>query len=258
MNAETEQTTMTDNVITLFGAKLQAAREASGLERKDIAAQLRLNERFIVMMEQGQFGTDVPLMFIRGYLRAYSKLLHLPEETGTQALEALKPQPPVLQQAAINMPTQPVTSGNYFMQIFTTLVVITLVSLVGTWWYTHTSANNETQALDVSAANNQAINLPLVSNEATRLALPSNAKLADATPPTDSSIANPSANGGVDKKGLDANGDIDKKSLNANSGVDKKGMNANGDVDKKSLDANGAVDKKSLDDNDPDETESND
>jgi cytoskeleton protein RodZ len=141
MTTETSQNILTDDLKPLpFGMRLQSAREALGLECKDTASQLRLSEKVILMMETDCYSSDLPMTFVRGYLRSYGKLLHIPELEIKQAVEFLKPQP-TSPGAALSLTPKPaplLTSSHYFMQLFTYLIIFTLIGLVGTWWYTHT------------------------------------------------------------------------------------------------------------------------
>lgn len=121
-----------------FGMRLQSAREALGLESKDAAAQLRLNEKIILMLEKDCYGTDIPATFLRGYLRSYGKLLQIPDNEIRLAIEPIQQNTSIQPLAPIgSKQTPPLTSGNYFMQLFTYLIVLTLIGLVGVWWYTH-------------------------------------------------------------------------------------------------------------------------
>lgn len=135
-----------------FAARLKSTREAMGLDRKTIAGQLRLNEKIIIMMEKDRYPADLPVTFIRGYLRAYAKLLQIPEHEIKKALEPIKPKPAV--QELLTPKSQPVTFSNYYMQLFTYLIVFTLISMVGMWWYTH-SAPAMTMADSQPAAEQQ-------------------------------------------------------------------------------------------------------
>lgn len=125
-----------------FGKRLQSAREAMQLERKDVAAQLRLNERIIFMMEKNRYAADIPVTFIRGYLRSYAKFLNIPEYEVRKAVEHIKAKPISQQPPPPN--TKPLTLENkgsyYFMHFFTILIVVTLISLIGTWWYSQNPA----------------------------------------------------------------------------------------------------------------------
>lgn len=151
MTNDTQQNNVNEQKFPPFGARLQSAREAQGLERRDAAAQLRLSEKVIVMMEKDRYAPDLPPMFIRGYLRAYSKLLQIPEDEVLKAIEPIQPKPvteEIISPAAHPIET-PVTSGNYYMRFFTIVIVLTMVGLVGTWWHSHNStttvAMTETQ-----------------------------------------------------------------------------------------------------------------
>lgn len=139
MTSETQQYDVTEPQSPSFGACLKAAREARGLSQKEAAAQLRLNENMIAMIENDQFPANLPTIFARGYLRSYSQLLQIPKPKIEEALESIKLKLP--QQAILPTikPLEPLTSGNYYMQVFTCLIVLTLIGLVGVWWYTHTT-----------------------------------------------------------------------------------------------------------------------
>lgn len=155
MITETETTTSALPKHIPFGARLQTAREALGLESKDAAAQLRLNERVILMMETDCYSSDIPPTFMRGYIRAYGKLLQIPDHEIKLAIEPIKPPTEPVPAPSLQT-TPPVTSGNYFMQIFTYLIIFTLVGLVGTWWYTH----SKSPAFATSTSENQ-VALPM-------------------------------------------------------------------------------------------------
>jgi cytoskeletal protein RodZ len=98
---------------------------------------------------------------VRGYLRSYGKLLHIPELDIKQAMELIKPQP-VSQGTPLSLTPKPaplLTSSHYFMQLFTYLIVFTLIGLVGTWWYMH-SANPSTIENQLTPPEATAITLP--------------------------------------------------------------------------------------------------
>lgn len=103
------------------------------------------------MLESGDLDPGLPLTFVRGYIRNYSKLLSIPDNEVKLALEALQPKPvteetaPTPMQisgpAATTDSSMPVSFGNFFMQLFTYLLAITVIGLVGIWW--HTQKTNE-------------------------------------------------------------------------------------------------------------------
>lgn len=164
MTNETQIPTTTEQKPIPFGARLRSSREALGLERKDAAIQLRLNEKVIIMMEKDRYPIDLPVTFIRGYLRSYAKLLQIPEYEVIKALEPIKPKPATSNSTPpTNKTYVPVTSSHYFMQLFTYLIIFTMIGLVGIWWYTHTNislpvvVDNQMNTVPYNATNNSPV-----------------------------------------------------------------------------------------------------
>lgn len=142
MTNEILQSTKPEQKQVPFGMRLKSAREGLGLERKDAASQLRLSEKVILMMEKDRYPIDMPVTFIRGYLRSYAKLLQIPEYEIKKAIEPIKPKPMFNEAAsspAVKL-TIPVTNSNHFMHLFTYLVIFTLIGLIAVWWYTRTTS----------------------------------------------------------------------------------------------------------------------
>lgn len=142
-----------DNKRIPFGTRLKSAREAMGLERRDVASQLRLNEKIIMMMEKDRYPVDLPVTFIRGYLRSYAKFLQIPEYEIKKGIEPIKPKSPTPE---INFTPAPsagvITTSNYFVQFVTYLILFTLAGLVAIWWYTHHGQSGTAPAAAVSQA----------------------------------------------------------------------------------------------------------
>lgn len=151
-----------------LGATLQSARETMRLERKDAAAQLRLNESVIEMIENNSFPPSMPQIFVRGYIRSYGKLLQLPEDMIQAGLEPIKP--PVIASLEPVVPSsinQIDIKRNYrgVMKIASAGIALTLVALAIVWWQAHSNNEPTTQALaapeEISAptpANNEQAN----------------------------------------------------------------------------------------------------
>lgn len=167
-----------------LGAKLQSAREAMRLDRKDAAAQLRLSESIIGMIENNSFPESMPPIFVRGYTRSYGKLLQISEDIIQAGLEPIKPKQASTQEAQLVMPvTQmqlPINSRNYAMKGMTIAVIVTMLWLVAAWWNGHASKTTN--------AENIAVNLPAETSEA---AVPAGASIQEAfaEPVTTASLA---------------------------------------------------------------------
>jgi cytoskeleton protein RodZ len=148
-----------------FGARLKSAREAMHQETKDVAAQLRLNERIILMLESGQYDDELPLTFLKGYIRSYGKLLQLSDDEIKQVLEPLQPVVKHLDPALLPPAAGDITSRNYRMQLASAIIGLTVVGLVGTWWHNHTTSSSAPllTAIPVPTAPTVAINPPLAA-----------------------------------------------------------------------------------------------
>lgn len=178
-----------------LGNRFKLARETLGFSHQDAATQLRLSEKFIVMMENGNYPADLPITFIRGYQRAYAKLLHIPEGEIKEALEPIIPEPLARETVIAAKPPIALTSTHYFMQIFTSLIMMTLLGLIGMWWYTHTQTSSLSVALPEPESLSQKALLPetlsqesisnkipqMMTDTTTTLAL--NQPIPTATPP---------------------------------------------------------------------------
>ncbi|WP_417225001.1 RodZ domain-containing protein [Amphritea sp.] len=58
-------------------AEFAAAREQQGLTKNDVARELRLSEKYIDSLERGAFDELPSMVFARGYVQSYTKLLKL-------------------------------------------------------------------------------------------------------------------------------------------------------------------------------------
>lgn len=70
------------------GTTLLRAREAAGLKLSDIAAQTRIAERHLVMIEQGKFSAMASRAYAVGFARSYARSLGLDEIAIADAVRA--------------------------------------------------------------------------------------------------------------------------------------------------------------------------
>lgn len=71
------------------GAKLRAAREAANLSVEEVAKKLRLDQQMVTEIEADDFSRGPALIYVRGYLRAYSRLLGVSAMDILQAFNAM-------------------------------------------------------------------------------------------------------------------------------------------------------------------------
>jgi len=115
------------------GQRLREAREALGLNREDVARELRLQEKLITALEEGDRSQLPPSAFISGYLRSYARLLGLPAEQLIADYLAERV-PPSLYRATDRTGVQIVSSRDPKFKIATFVVVAVTLLLFAAWW----------------------------------------------------------------------------------------------------------------------------
>ncbi|MGK2946441.1 MAG: cytoskeleton protein RodZ [Candidatus Malihini olakiniferum] len=140
------------------GERLRQAREHMGLTQQTVAKRLCLKVTTVREIEKGNISPDLAPTFLRGYIRSYAKLVHLPES------ELL----PVLDKQVVPKIIN-VTSMQGFalrkirkkrdgwLMSFTWLVMLVALGLTGTWWW----QNYQLQQQEISTMfNHAADNIP--------------------------------------------------------------------------------------------------
>lgn len=72
-----------------LGARLKGLREARGLNVAEVAEKLHIIPRYVRAIEAEQFSQLPGVVFLKGYVRAYARLLGLPEDRTVEELESL-------------------------------------------------------------------------------------------------------------------------------------------------------------------------
>ncbi|HHA2046901.1 TPA: cytoskeleton protein RodZ [Enterobacter cloacae] len=144
------------------GVRLRNAREQLGLSQQAVAERLCLKVSTVRDIEEDKAPADLASTFLRGYIRSYAKLVHIPED---ELLPMMEKQAPV--RAAKVAPMQSFSLGKRrkkrdgWLMSFTWLVLFVVVGLTGAWWWQNHKAQQEeitTMADQSSAELNQAGN----------------------------------------------------------------------------------------------------
>ena len=144
------------------GVRLRNAREQLGLSQQAVAERLCLKVSTVRDIEEDKAPADLASTFLRGYIRSYAKLVHIPEN---ELLPMMEKQAPV--RAAKVAPMQTFSLGKRrkkrdgWLMSFTWLVLFVVVGLTGAWWWQNHKAQQEeitTMADQSSAELNQAGN----------------------------------------------------------------------------------------------------
>ncbi len=152
MNTEA---THDQNAALSTGVRLRNAREQLGLSQQAVAERLCLKVSTVRDIEEDKAPAELASTFLRGYIRSYAKLVHIPEE---ELLPMMEKQAPV--RAAKVAPMQSFSLGKRrkkrdgWLMSFTGLVLFVVIGLTGAWWWQNHKAQQEeiTTMADQSSA----------------------------------------------------------------------------------------------------------
>ena len=152
MNTEATQDHQEANTT---GARLRNAREQLGLSQQAVAERLCLKVSTVRDIEEDKAPADLASTFLRGYIRSYARLVHIPEE---ELLPMMAKQAPI--RAAKVAPMQSFSLGKRrkkrdgWLMSFTWLVLFVVIGLSGAWWWQDHKAQQEeiTTMADQSSA----------------------------------------------------------------------------------------------------------
>ncbi|RLM14222.1 cytoskeletal protein RodZ [Gibbsiella quercinecans] len=152
MNTEASQ----DKAVSMTtGERLSQAREQLGMSQQVVAERLCLKMSTVRDIEEDNISADLASTFVRGYIRSYAKLVHVPEE---ELLPMLAKQAPL--KAAKVAPMQSFSLGKRrkkrdgWLMSFTWLIGFVVVGLTGAWWWQNHKAQQDeiaTMAVQSSA-----------------------------------------------------------------------------------------------------------
>ena len=141
MNTEA---THDQNAALSTGVRLRNAREQLGLSQQAVAERLCLKVSTVRDIEEDKAPADLASTFLRGYIRSYAKLVHIPEN---ELLPMMEKQAPV--RAAKVAPMQSFSLGKRrkkrdgWLMSFTWLVLFVVIGLTGAWWWQNHKAQQE-------------------------------------------------------------------------------------------------------------------
>lgn len=128
--------TYENNAAQTTGERLRTAREQMGLSQQAVAERLCLKLSTVRDLEEDKTPADLASTFLRGYIRSYARLVHIPEE---ELLSMMAKQTPI--KAAKVQPMQSFSLGKRrkkrdgWLMSFTWLILFVVVGLTGAWWW---------------------------------------------------------------------------------------------------------------------------
>lgn len=118
------------------GVRLRNAREQLGLSQQAVADRLCLKVSTVRDIEEDKNPGDLASTFLRGYIRSYARVVHIPEDELLPMIE--KQVPPrtakvtLVQGYALGKQRK---KRDGWLMSFTWLVLIVVIGLTGTWWW---------------------------------------------------------------------------------------------------------------------------
>ena len=175
MNTEATQE---NSALQSTGERLRLAREQMGLTQQNVAERLCLKLSTVRDIEEDKSPADLASTFLRGYIRSYARLVHIPEE---ELLPMMAKQTPI--RSSKIEPMQSFSLGKRrkkrdgWLMIFTWLVVFVVVGLTGAWWWQNHKASQDdlvpmTDQSNSSGDNGQSIPLGESSGDSAAPAAP--------------------------------------------------------------------------------------
>lgn len=124
------------------GERLQAARIQQGLSLQDVASRMHLSGKILEAIEENNFEEITAPIFVKGYLRAYARIVSLDEdEMILQYRDFFSEEDPPISSTSNILPELSVADAR--IKWTTYLVIFVIGVLLAAWWWTK-EQNNET------------------------------------------------------------------------------------------------------------------
>lgn len=143
------------------GAVLGAERDSRGWSVEYISDQINLNKSVVIALEADDYASLPPPAFVRGYIRAYAKLLEIESDSLVVKYEQLEM--PVADVVPLVEPQARVTSDP-LIRMVSGLVVAVVLGVLAYWWYNNRFAEDPQLATSTEAAEESGMGAESFSN----------------------------------------------------------------------------------------------
>jgi cytoskeleton protein RodZ len=129
------------------GDRLQAERIKLGLSIEDVATRMHLSIGILEAIEENNFDDITAPIFVKGYLRAYARIVSLNEdEMIQQYLDYYSDEDPPINSTSNLAPE--ISSDDARIKWTTFLVIIGLLGLLAVWWWNQYQVKTDVVSLD--------------------------------------------------------------------------------------------------------------
>jgi cytoskeleton protein RodZ len=130
------------------GERLQAARIKKGLTLEDVANRMHLSNSILQAIEENNFDEITAPIFVKGYLRAYARIVALSEdEMISQYLDLYSEEDPPISSTSNMVPE--LSSTDTRIKWTTYFVIALLAVLLAAWWWNKQQDQVPPLSLDV-------------------------------------------------------------------------------------------------------------
>lgn len=132
------------------GERLQAARIQQGLSLEDVAGRMHLSPSILEAIEENNFEEITAPIFVKGYLRAYARIVALDEDDMIQQyIDYYSEEDPPISSTSNTIPELSVADVR--IKWTTYLVVLVLAALLSAWWWNKSQNEESPISLDTQA-----------------------------------------------------------------------------------------------------------
>ncbi len=136
MNTTLTMDEIVEEALNKPGARLAAVRLQQGYTPEYVAGKLHLRVRIIELIEADQYHDLPEPVFIKGYLRAYAKLLGMPAQPLLDIFNhSFKPER--VQEKALWQSKRETNRAEHAIRWLTGVFTVIVLMAVAMWWYTN-------------------------------------------------------------------------------------------------------------------------
>jgi cytoskeleton protein RodZ len=139
------------------GTQLARVREKRGYSQEYVAGKLHLRVRIIELLETDDYDQMPEPVFIKGYLRAYAKLLSVPAEPLLEIFNSMYSTERKLEKALWQSKRE-THKGERVVRVLTGVIAVAAIVAVGIWW----QKNKDNQQIFSAKSN------PIVAEQSTK------------------------------------------------------------------------------------------
>ena len=158
------------------GEIFRQARENLNLSLEDVAKEIALRPSILQQLENNEFiQKSTPAIFVKGYVRSYTKFLRLPDSVWENITFAENDKNDLSKNARSTREVNQYSSHSHWVGRLSIIVLILVLGMTGLWWWQSYQQNNQerddlVQSYVASTENNQPATALVTTEESNKTA----------------------------------------------------------------------------------------